>query len=529
MSDSEEEKKKEKKREEEKAAFGRKPRLARSPAKTPWLSLPATNSKSDKLSEAEAGSSVSDSEDNRRKSVAFKISVEDDRRKSVSFNIPATSSTLYPQFDNSLNDLINLDESRKSPIEISDQPFDYSLDPFLGAQLTYSELLNNNKTQVLSESEIQNRLFIVHSLVYLSESVCLENGINYNGVLAESSNWKRLALAQLERVDLLTENFASDTQNRTIVTAHIQEEEMALSVSSIINGIEKFSAKSQEDVESFISNVELYDDLCGESAELKTVVLKTVRSRLKAVTKLGNVQTLSLVQIIARIKEKFKLTTSFDAAQEKLLTIQQGPKESIDVFGERTKKLLDQMNSVSTNDNEEIQNAQAAANENLAVRKFKQNLFDKNIRMMSLSVTHTDLYDAISFATEKFEEMRLSNVRHEQPKTVVNESNAQRNAPDGKNSSGKMFCHLCKKKNHFTRDCFLKKRNQQGAEQSNKSNENENKSFAEKKFNRAGKTRTMNQASSHNTDECDESDSHSTSSECAQQMQLRTFNAHLNC
>lgn len=513
MSDNEKEIEKE--REKEEQGFVRRPRLARSPQHSVWLSLPRNSSDKSPVT----------------KNIVNTFDGEESRRKSVSFNLPATSSTLYHQSDNSFENLINFDLGSES-INLGENTgphLDYSLDPLLGAQLTYSELIDNNKTQVLSASDIHNRPFVVHSLVFLCENSCIRNGIDYDGVLAESSNCRRFFLAERERVDSTANNFDSNIQDQTIFVAQTQEVEMtALSVSAIIGGIDKFNPKSQEDVEAFISSVELYDDLCNENEDLKTVVLKTVRSRLKTVTKLGNVQTLTLVQIIARIKEKFKLTTSFDAAQEKLLSIQQGPKEHIEAFGERTKKLLEQMNSVSMNDNVDIQNAQAAANENLAVRKFKQNLFDKNIRMMSLSVVHTDLYDAISFATEKFEEMRLSNVRYEQPKTIANESGGQRNAPDGKNSSSKMYCHLCKKKNHFTRDCFLKKRNQQGVDQPNKPNENENKSFGERKFNRAGKTRTMNQASSHNADECDESDARSTSSECAQQMQLHTFGVHLN-
>lgn len=116
------------------------------------------------------------------------------------------------------------------------------------------------------------------------------------------------------------------------------------------------------------ANVELYDDLCGESEELKLIVLKTVKSRLKAITILGNVQSMTLEQIITRIREKFKLSMTFDAAQEKLLAIQQTPKESIDLFGERVKKLLDIMNTERTDTNVAIQDAKSKMNEKIQTK-----------------------------------------------------------------------------------------------------------------------------------------------------------------
>lgn len=74
---------------------------------------------------------------------------------------------------------------------------------------------------------------------------------------------------------------------------------------------------------------------------------------------------------------------------------------------------------------------------------------------------------------------------------------------------------------------FLRKKNQQNdSGQSSKQNENANKSFDGKKFNRAGKSRSMNQASGTNENESgDEVDEHIFEGE---QMQLNTFGAHLN-
>lgn len=169
-------------KEKEEDIFKRKPKLRRSPEKTPWLSLPATSSSSETF--------TADDKEARRKSVAFNLSVDEDRRKSVSFNLPATSSTLCHQSDSFLENLINFDLNSESlnPNDVSVQQFGYSLDPYIGAQATFSELNENNKTQVLTNSKVQERPFVVHGLVFLVEKFCLANGIDYDGALAESSN-----------------------------------------------------------------------------------------------------------------------------------------------------------------------------------------------------------------------------------------------------------------------------------------------------------------------------------------------------
>lgn len=450
-------------------------------------------------------------------------------RKSVSFQTPTTSSTFYNPGNDSNFDLLDLSTDGNFNTNLgSANQFDNSLlDPFAYAQLTYSDLADSSNVH-LSETDLRNRPFTVLSLVYLAQTVCTNNNIDCSGALAESSGWKHLFENRFHINE--TNNLA--IQHDTLVTiqtpGYHQTEEMAgsLSVHSIVRGIDRFESRNREEVESFIANVELFHELSGNSDELKLIVLKTVKSRLKAITILGNVQSLTLVQIIARIREKFKLSMTFDAAQEKLLAIQQTSKETIDSYGERVKKLLDIMNTESTDDNVDIQDAKAVMNERLAIRKFKQNLFDTNVRMMALSVTHSDLYEAVSFANEKLEEMRMSNIRQEQPKTNANPMNNQQkfNTADKKE---KMFCHICKRKNHMTKDCFSKKKNQQNDNnQSNKPNENLNKSFDGKKFNRAGKGRSMNQASGSNENESgDEAEEQIFE---AEQMQLHTFGAHLN-
>lgn len=188
---------------------------------------------------------------------------------------------------------------------------------------------------------------------------------------------------------------------------------MALNISTILTGIGKFSSESQEEIKQFIANCDLYNDLAGN--DMKPIVLKVIRTRLVTVTKLGRIDTLTWTQIKAKINNAFKPEISFDAAQEKLLAIKQYSHETVEMYGDRLKKLLDAMNMASTSDNADVQEAQYTANEKLAVRKFKQNLHDPNLRMISLAVNHNNLYDAITFVDEKREELNTTNVETDDP------------------------------------------------------------------------------------------------------------------
>lgn len=502
--------------------FGRKPRINRSPKKQ--VQEDESGIVKDFMNLSKNCEKIESNLASGESNIAQPNQSELGGRKSVSFQIPTTSSTLYQPADDSQINLLDFD----SEINFDPNITSAALDPFAGAQSTYSDLAGISFR--LSESNIQNRPFPIHSLVYLAQAVCISCEIDYSTVFAESSSLKHLFINSFEN-RVRSNNSVNKTE--TVIQAENPEGEQqetnmtGINAHSIVRGIDKFSWKNREDVESFIANIELFDDLCGTSDDLKLIVLKTVRSRLKAITLLGNVQSLTLIQIIARIREKFKLSMTFDAAQEKLLSIQQGSKESIDNFGERVKNLLDIMNTESADTNDAIQNAKAKMNENLAIRKFKQNLFNSNVRMMALSATHSDLYEAVSFANEKLEEMRMSNVRQEQPKNSTNTLNVQKSNTAEKDKKEKMFCHICKRKNHMTKDCFAKKNNQQNDNsQSNKQSENTNKSFDGKKFNRAGKSRSMNQASGGNANESGDDDDEQIFE--SEEMPLRTFGAHLN-
>lgn len=171
---------------------------------------------------------------------------------------------------------------------------------------------------------------------------------------------------------------------------------------------------------------------------------------------------------------------TFETAQEKLLSIKQGPEENLSEYANRVKNLLEILNATTTNECVEIQSANRVMNECLAIRKFQQNIFDKNIQLMALSSSHNTLNDAISHAIEKQEQLNSSNVEQNLEKPTVKtesegsdddetsvESYKSSNETEdevGENgeqlkeevSNTKTPCTYCKKTNHQSSRCFFR-------------------------------------------------------------------------
>lgn len=488
-------------------------------------------------------------------------------RRSVSFNLPSSSSTFYAPQDDSLNQtilrnqLLELDETLSVPNQIDTSHSGFTLLDQFSVQHFYPEF-----------SSLEVSLRQVPSLKSLAEEVCVRHGLICQGgnttqntivedilivvdgaesleqqhLKANQTNVRKSSGVKLNESVGNTAESEKDSKNESNKNTTESEqsdqnkfrsdnntdfnlnnltpeaEEMALTIPAILSGVEKFTSKSREQIESFIASAILYNELASEDRDLKAVVLKTVRSRLAAVTKLGNVKNLTFDQIIARIREKFQIDISFDAAQEKLISIQQGKNESIDDYGERIKKLVDIMNAACMNDNEAVQNAQVDMNEKLAIRKFKQNLQDKNLRLLTLSSTHNNLFEAISFAVEKHGEINTTNVK---TNAVANE------APP----KAKKYCNICKRKSHNTKDCYSNKGNQQNGESSEKSQNSEQsqtRTFKGKSNGGKSTRRSMKQASG-NVQSDDGSDEDAPEPFCRedgqQQLPLRSYRAHLNC
>lgn len=241
---------------------------------------------------------------------------------------------------------------------------------------------------------------------------------------------------------------------------------MALSVGDILSGIPDFDPKSNDSIKKFVSQVDLMHTLSPNSGE---IILPIARAKLVTANKLSSVTDRTWAQIKADIQEKYRTQVSYEVAQEKLISVQQGPKESHDAYANRVRALLDSLNGATINDNADIQNANRKMNENLAIRKFKQNIFDRELRTMALSAEHTSLADAISHAATKYEQLRASNVdkrendknEHErkependkQNKTTYKKNN---NFKYNKNKNGAHQCIHCKKTNHQSDQCIFR-------------------------------------------------------------------------
>lgn len=232
-----------------------------------------------------------------------------------------------------------------------------------------------------------------------------------------------------------------------------------LSLSDILNGIPDFSSKSQDDIKQFIAKAGMIHSLAPTQSD---TILTVIRAKLATANKLGDISNSPWNDIKASINNKYRATLSFETAQERLLAIKQGPKESLDDYANRTKNLLDALNASTNNDNNAVQCANRTMNESLAIRKFKQNIFEEKIRLMALSAEHTSLAEAIAHSVEKKEQLNSSNV----VKIDIQPDNKTESKQENKNQNrGKRYnkfatkkppCIHCKKTNHLADECFFK-------------------------------------------------------------------------
>lgn len=306
---------------------------------------------------------------------------------------------------------------------------------------------------------------------------------------------------------------------------------MTLPLTDILNGIPDFSCKTHDEIKHFIAKADLIHDLAKDQ---NATVLSVIRTKLCTASKLGNISASTWSEIKKAISEKYRVSMSFETAQERLLSIKQGQKESLDDYANRVKVLLDALNSASSNTNADVQAANHVNNESLAVRKFKQNIFDEKIRLMALSSEHTSLTEAIAHAAEKREQLQSSNVSRDLSK---NESKNGQNNKNGngngntnnsgsnrKSNGGKREpCAHCKKTNHETGRCFFRPRGESASSSNGKGDMK-----AEKFTNRARSNKNMNVAmgTEEEEDECDAPPN--LVSAQSQSVQLQPYR-YLNC
>lgn len=242
---------------------------------------------------------------------------------------------------------------------------------------------------------------------------------------------------------------------------------MALSPGDILKGIPDFDPKSQECVKKFIAQVDLMYLLAPNSND---TIIAVTRAKLVNANKLNSVSDKTWPQIREDIKLKYRTQMTYEVAQEKLLSLQQGSKETLDSYANRVRTLLDALNIVTINDNADIQTSNRTMNENLAVRKFKQNFFNEELRVMAVAADHTNLNDAIAHASSKCEQLLASNL-HKTPskepdkkepepekKFTPKQTNWKKGKGDynNKNKNNSNNCAHCKKSNHSSDQCFFR-------------------------------------------------------------------------
>lgn len=301
---------------------------------------------------------------------------------------------------------------------------------------------------------------------------------------------------------------------------------MALTPGDILNGIPDFDSKNQTEVNKFIATVDMMNTLAPAQAN---IILTVARAKLITANKLGNISDKTWAQIKVEINEKYKLLIPFEVAQEKIISIKQNPKESLDTYANRVKSLLDALNGATTNDNNDVQASNRVMNENLAIRKFKQNILDREIRVMAVATEHTSLVEAISHALAKSEQLGASNVAHQsqlEKKETNNNSNKYTSTTQNKQSNfhGKneksgqktdLFCKYCKRNNHNIDSCRTLAR------------KNGNKPNAEKLENQPQNSSTAVAAKQAENQQLNEQIAGSASELDIQSLTLQPY--HLNC
>lgn len=257
---------------------------------------------------------------------------------------------------------------------------------------------------------------------------------------------------------------------------------MALSPGDILKGIPDFDSKSQESIKKFMAQVDLMYLLAPNGND---TIIAVTKAKLVNATKLGNMEDKTWAQIKDDIKLKYRTQMTYEVAQEKLLSLQQGPKETLESYANRVRTLLDALNLVTVHDNADIQASNRTMNENLAVRKFKQNFFNEELRVIAVGADHTNLNDAIAHASSKSESLLASNLQRAPIKETDKKGPEpeQKPAPkqtnwkkskghyNNKNKDNTNACNHCKKSNHSTDQCFFRP----GGPGANKTGDNETK------------------------------------------------------
>ena len=111
------------------------------------------------------------------------------------------------------------------------------------------------------------------------------------------------------------------------------------------------------------------------------------------------------------LKEKFKSIFSYDIARENISEIQQNQRESVEEYSVRARKLLEDLNKANSGftDQAEIRVVKSL-NEKLAITKFKQNIFNDDLRILVQARKDGTLEEAITHALEQDMGLKQTNL-----------------------------------------------------------------------------------------------------------------------
>lgn len=229
-----------------------------------------------------------------------------------------------------------------------------------------------------------------------TETISLDNRSQASSLSVDNPFGLRELQLRLRRI--------TDPEDIEIIDSNLDHIIMAnLTYTDLINAIPQFDGKETE-IESFITTCDTYNGLINEDRRGTFLAIVTKKLRGEALAKVQPILDYTSWDALKRaLQDKLKKPISFEYAQEKLINIVQGRDENFEKYAERLKKALAKLNGASrtlTMDGGALRMLKKA-NEKLAIRKFEQNTYNKDVKIMLSATRNETLEEAIAFALDK--------------------------------------------------------------------------------------------------------------------------------